>query len=373
MSTTRKDYYEILGVEKDANPEQIKKAYRKLVKEWHPDAYKGEDKQVAEEKFKSIQEAYDVLSDSQKKAMYDRYGYVGDQNFTGSGRTAGNSGGPFEDIFGDFQDVFDVFFGGASGRTRGSRQADRAVRGEDIHAAVTIDLKEVITGKKVFLEYDRSNTCETCGGSGAEGGNSYRTCPTCNGAGVIKEEHRSLFGVFSNTRVCGTCGGNGKIIDKKCSKCGGSGKEREKHRVQLNIPVGVEDGAALRLPGHGNSGAFGGPNGDLYVRVRVNMPKEFKRNGTDLLCTAEIDYIEAVLGTSIDMELPEGGVETLKIPSGTNPGTVFKMKNLGVPSMNTGRRGDIVVTIKIKITKPSSREKKLLNEIAKLRNAKVVE
>lgn len=373
MATARKDYYETLGVDKGSTPEQIKKAYRTLVKEWHPDAYKGSDKSVAEEKFKDIQEAYDVLSDSQKKAMYDKFGYVGDQGYSSSGRTSGGSGGPFDDMFGDFQDVFDVFFGGSAGRSRTSRQADRAVKGEDIHAAVTIDLKEVITGKKVFLEYDRRTSCDSCKGTGAEGGTSFRTCPTCNGSGVIKEEHRSFFGVFSNTRICGTCGGNGRIIDKKCSKCSGSGKESEKHRVQLNIPAGVENGATLRLPGHGNSGSFGGPSGDLYVRVRVNMPKEFKRSGNDLLCAAEIDYIEAVLGTSVNMNLPEGGTETLKIPSGTNPGTVFRMKNLGVPSMNRSKRGDIIVTIKVKISKPSLKEKKLLNQLAKLKNARVDE
>lgn len=375
MAPSRKDYYEILGVPKTATPEDIRKAYRKLVKEWHPDAYKGEDKKSAEAKFKEIQEAYEVLSDQEKRATFDRFGYVGDPSAysRGSGRTPGAEGGHFDDIFGDFQDVFDVFFGSNRAGGTARTQGPRAIRGEDIHASVVVDLKDVILGKKVILEYDRSTTCKSCNGNGSEGGTSYKTCPNCNGTGYIKEEHRSFFGIFSNTHACNTCGGSGRIIDKRCPDCGGRGTQKERHQVSVNIPASVENGSTLRIGGHGNAGQNGGPSGDLYVSVRVEMPSEYRRNGNDLYVSKEIDYVEAALGTSIDVGLPEGGSETLKIPAGTSPNTVFRMKNLGVPNISGSKRGDLLVTVRVNIGRPSSREKKLLQQIAKLKNSKVVE
>jgi len=374
VAPARKDYYELLGVSKGATPEEIRKAYRKLVKEWHPDAYKGEDKKAAEAKFKEIQEAYEVLSDQEKRAMFDRFGYVGDPSSysRGSGRTPGAEGGHFDDLFGDFQDVFDVFFGGRSGGSSRT-QGPRAARGEDIHASVVVELKDVILGKKVILEYDRYSACGSCNGNGSENGTSFRTCPNCNGTGYIKEEHRSFFGIFSNTRTCNTCNGNGRIIDKRCPTCGGVGTEKERHQVSVNIPAGVENNATLRISGHGNSGQNGGPAGDLYVSVRVEMPSEYRRNGNDIYLSKEVDYVEAALGTTVEIELPEGGTETLKIPAGTSPNTVFRMKNLGIPAISSNRRGDLLVTVRVSISKPSSREKKLLQQIAKLKNSKVVE
>jgi len=362
VMTTRKDYYEILGVPRDATKEDIKKAYRKLVKQWHPDAYKGSDKKNAEEKFKEIQEAYEVLSDPQKRSMYDRFGYVGEPSYSG-GKTSGNSGGFFEDIFGDFQDIFDVFFGGS--RTAHSTRTHRSVKGEDIHATITVELKDTINGKITFLEYNRKATCNACNGTGAENGTSFSTCPRCNGTGTVTEEHRSFFGVFTNTHVCEACGGTGKIINKRCPACHGTGTVQERHRVRINIPPGVEDGATIRLAGQGNSGRYGGPNGDLYVRVRVSMPPYYRRSGNDILYTVEIDYTQAALGTVVKIPLPEGSYENLKIPAGTDPGTVFKLKGYGIPSMSSGRRGDILVTVKVKIPKPSLKEKKLLEELAR--------
>ncbi|AKI97087.1 molecular chaperone DnaJ [Kosmotoga pacifica] len=363
--TARKDYYEILGIARDASKDDIKRAYRKLVKQWHPDAYKGDNKKAAEEKFKEIQEAYEVLSDPQKRAMYDRFGYVGEPGYTGGGRTAGTSGGFFEDIFGDFQDIFDVFFGG-SRTTRGER-VHRTVKGEDIHATITVELKDAINGKTTFLEYDRKIICSSCKGTGAENGTSFSTCPRCNGTGVVTEEHRSFFGVFTNTHTCEACRGSGRIIDRRCPVCHGTGDIKERHRVRINIPAGVEDGATIRLTGQGNAGKYGGPNGDLYVRVRVNMPPHYRRSGNDLLYTVELDYTQAALGTIVKIPLPEGGFENLKIPAGTDPNTIFKLKGYGIPSMSSGRRGDILVTIKVRIPKPSSKEKKLLEELAKVK------
>ncbi len=375
MAQSRKDYYEILGVSRNASDDDIRKAYRRLVKEWHPDAYKGSNKKDAEAKFKEIQEAYEVLSDKEKRAMFDRFGYVGDAaaNPRGSGRTPGSTGGSFDDVFGDFQDVFDVFFGGSRSGGSSKTQGPRAVRGEDIHASVVIDLKDVILGKKVILEYDRNKVCQSCKGTGAEGGTSFKTCPTCNGTGYVKEEHRSFFGMFSNTHVCNTCSGSGRIIDKRCSVCGGRGYEKERHQVSVTIPAGVENGATLRIGGHGNAGQNGGPYGNLYVSVRVEMPSEFRRSGNDLYVSKEIDYVEAALGTTLEISLPEGGTEILRIPAGTNPNTVFRMKNLGVPSVSGGKRGDLLVTVRVNISKPSSKEKKLLQQIAKVKNSRVVE
>ncbi len=375
MAQSRKDYYEILGVSRNATDEDIRKAYRRLVKEWHPDAYKGADKKDAEAKFKEIQEAYEVLSDKEKRAMFDRFGYVGDPSSysRGSGRTPGSAGGNFDDMFGDFQDVFDVFFGGSRSGTSSRSQGPRAVRGEDIHASVAIDLKDVILGKKVILEYDRNKVCHKCKGTGAEDGTSFKTCPTCNGSGYVKEEHRSFFGMFSNTHACNTCNGTGRIIDKRCGQCSGRGYVKERHQVSVAIPAGVENGATLRIGGHGNSGQNGGPYGDLYVSVRVEMPSEFRRSGNDLYITKEIDYVEGALGTTVEIPLPEGGTETLRIPAGTSPNTVFRMKNLGVPSVSGNRRGDLLVTVRVNISKPSSKEKKLLQQIAKLKNSRVVE
>jgi len=373
MAASRKDYYSILGVPRDASREDIKKAYRKLVREWHPDAYKGGDKKEAEERFKEIQEAYHVLSDPEKRAMFDKFGYVGEPSErVRYGRTAGTSGGFFDEGLGDFQDIFDVFFGGS--RSRGGQQrARQAVKGEDIHASVTVDLKDVISGKTIYLEYDRNAACAACGGNGAEDGTSFRTCPSCGGSGYVREEHRSFFGVFANTTVCTTCEGAGRIVDTRCGKCGGSGGIKEKHRVKANVPPGVEDGSTLRISGHGNAGRSGGPSGDLYVMVRVKIPDNYKRRGTDLYYIAEIDYIEAVLGTTVEVPLPEGGYENLTVPQGTNPGTVFRLKNMGIPSISNSRRGDLNVSVKVKITKPSSKERKILHEVAKLRKAKVME
>ncbi len=372
----KKDYYKTLEIEKNATPEEIKKAYRKQVRKWHPDAYKGSDKKEAENKFKEVQEAYDVLTDPQKKAMYDKFGYVGDTGSYNRQRSAQNFGGGFfDDFFGGgsgVEDIFDVFFGGSRGKSK-QRTGPAPMKGGDIHASITLNLKELIEGKKVTLEYDRQVECNACHGTGAENGTSFRTCPTCNGSGSITEEHRSPFGFVTNKRVCSTCEGNGKIIENKCPKCTGKGRIKQNHKVSVTIPAGVENGSTIRLTNHGNAGLNGGQNGNLYISVKTNIPKEFVRSKNDLLFNSSVDYIEAVLGTAIDVPLPEGGTETLKIPSGTNPGQVFRLKNFGVPSVRTGKRGDIIVSIDIKISKPGRKEKKLLKEVASLRKAKIVE
>ena len=372
----KKDYYKTLEIEKNATPEEIKKAYRKLVRKWHPDAYKGDNKKEAEDKFKEVQEAYNILTDTQKKAMYDKFGYVGDAANYNRQRTSQNfSGGFFDDFFGGgsgVEDIFDVFFGGSRNKSK-QRTGPNPLKGGDIHASVTLNMKELVEGKKMVLEYDRQIECDSCHGTGAENGTNFKTWPICNGSGNITEEHRSPFGFVTNTRVCSTCEGSGRVIEKKCSKCNGKGRVKQNHKVTVTIPAGVETGSTIRLTNHGNSGLHGGPNGNLYISVRTDIPKDFIRNKNDLLFSTSIDYIEAVLGTAIDVPLPEGGMETLKIPSGTNPGQAFRLKNFGIPSVRTGKRGDIIVSVEVRISKPGRKEKKLLNEVATLRKAKIVE
>ncbi len=373
----KKDYYEILGVPRNATQEEIKRAYKKLIKKWHPDL-NPDNREEAERRFKEIQEAYEVLSDPQKRAMYDKFGYVGDVpptsggEYTGGGRIPSldeilkeffgeGLGGFFgRDLFGS--DVFDVFFG-----ERTSTRERIRKRGEDVEAAVTIDLEEAIRGTRKEIEYERYEICDHCGGTGAEPGYGYRTCPKCGGRGYIRQESRTPFGFFVTETVCDMCGGTGKVIEKVCQVCGGSGRVRRRKRITINIPPGVTDGTRLRVPGMGNAGSGGGDYGDLYVTVRVKEDPRFKRQGSDLLYDAWIDYTQAILGGTIEVPLPGGGTTSLRIPPGTEHGTIFRLKGMGIPS-ESGRSGDLLVRVNVQIPKSVSRkEKKLLEEIARMK------
>jgi molecular chaperone DnaJ len=369
----KKDYYKIMEVDKNATAEDIKKAYRKLVKQWHPDKHL-ENKHVAETKFKEIQEAYEVLGDPEKRKLYDRFGFIPDGGMPGNGR---NQTGGFEDIFKDFfgggfaesdagspfSDFFDMFTGGTSSRGR-TRSSNPPVRGEDIRVYVTLDLKDVLYDTKKLIEYTRTKSCDSCNGNGSENGTSFSTCPRCNGVGQIKEEQRTFLGVFVKTSVCHTCGGQGRIIEKRCDKCSGSGKLHKKERLEVTIPSGIEDGYSLRIREKGHAGKNGGPDGDLILHLRINENSTFVRKGADLETQISIDYVLAALGGKIIIPTLEGDL-TEKIPEGTNPGTVLRIKNYGLPNYTGRKRGDLYVKINVEIPKPNSKEKKYLKEIAK--------
>ncbi|APT76081.1 molecular chaperone DnaJ [Marinitoga sp. 1137] len=374
----KKDYYGILGVSKNATPEEIKKAYRKLVKQWHPDRHQ-ENKQYAEEKFKEIQEAYEVLSDPQKKALYDKFGFVpeGGMPPNGGQRAGGGFEDLFEDLFGNigdfggtFSDIFDMFMGGGTTSRKKTRTSRPPVKGEDKYFAITVDLKDILKDVKKRIEYDRYVTCYACNGTGAKNGTSFTTCPRCNGTGKVQEEERTFFGVFVRTYPCPTCNGEGRIINERCDVCHGSGKQLKRESIEITIPAGVEDGYTFKIPGKGNDGKNGGPAGDLIIKVNVRPHPNFKRKGNHLETTVKIDYIQALLGTTINLELLNGST-TLKIPEGTNPGAIIVLKGHGLPDFRTGKYGDLYVKIDVELKKPGLREKRLLKQIAKLKGLEV--
>ncbi len=372
----KKDYYEIMGVTKEATQDDIKKAYRKLAKKWHPDLH-PENREEAEKNFKEVSEAYEVLSDTEKRAMYDRYGFVGDQvppNY----RTA-SGGNPFEDFFGGgnfggIEDIFDMFFGGSQ-RTRQqqSRGANAAVQGEDISVTVRIEMRDVITGVEKEIEYGRYVTCGSCNGTGAKDGTAFSTCTHCGGRGVVVEESRTMFGNFQTTRACPHCRGKGKIVEQRCGACGGSGREKENKKIMVKIPAGVVDGLKLRISGAGNAGLNGGASGDLFVIVMINPIEGLQRDGRDIYSQLEINYLQAILGSVIQIETVHG-MTNLKINPGTQPGETFKMRGKGLPDLRTGLMGNHFIKIKVNIPKKLNRkEKKLLKEIADIENLNVVD
>lgn len=378
----KKDYYKILDIDKQATQEEVKKAYRALVKKWHPDKHL-ENKDKAETKFKEIQEAYEVLSNPEKRKLYDRFGFIPDGSMGQNGR--GRSGG-FEDIFSDFfgggfsesdagggpfSDFFDMFMGGERNQRSGSsNRANPPRRGEDIHASMTLDLEDVLEDVKKLIEYTRTKSCDSCNGNGSEGGSSFTNCPRCKGQGQIREEQRTFLGTFVKSFVCPTCNGQGKIIKNSCKKCNGSGKLNKKEKLEITIPSGIEDGYTLRIRNKGNAGKNGGPDGDLIIHIRINSHPKFHRNGADLETEITINYVLAALGGKITIPTLEGD-KTQNIPEGTNPGTVLRIKHEGLPNYTGKRRGDLYVRIKVEIDKPSLKEKKYLKELAKTKKINV--
>lgn len=371
----KKDYYEILGVPRNASDEDIKAAYKKLVKEWHPDKHIGDKKKVAEQKFKEIQEAYEVLSDPQKRAMYDKFGYVG-EGAPYTYEQTGNGGFGFEDIFRDFlnDDIFNIFFGGQRTQSGSQRTGARrtARRGEDINLEVVISEKEVFTGKDVVVEYDRYEECENCHGEGVEPGSKWVTCSKCHGTGVVREERRTPFGVFINQYTCDVCGGRGTVPGEVCHVCKGNGRVRKRVTASVNIPAGVENGEILRVPRKGNAGVNGGDYGDLYIHVKIKKTTDYVRQGDDIIIDVPIEYVTAVLGGSVSVNLPSGEVVDVEVPAGTQPNEKVIVKGKGFPNARTGRRGNLVANIIVRIPKRiSNKEKELLKEIAKERGVKL--
>jgi molecular chaperone DnaJ len=364
-----KDYYDILGVPRDASQEDIKRAYRRLAKQYHPDVNK--DDPQANEKFKEINEAYEVLSDPQKRAQYDRFGTVGESPFDAQGTADFGGYGDYSDIFSDLdselKNLFNSFFGGRS-RT----YTRTPTRGADISASVEVTLEEVLSGIEKEIEVTRREVCDVCNGSGIEPGTQAEKCPYCNGTGEIRNVRATPFGQMVTVTPCPSCRGTGRIITHPCHQCNGKGILFKKRKVMVKIPAGVEDGMRLRLRGEGEAGSYGGPPGDLFVFVRVKPHPIFKRLGADLQYEATIDMFEAALGTEVEVPTLEKGRETINIPGGVQFGSQFRIRGKGLPYINNGGRGDIIVKVNIEIPKRlSDRERELLLEIASLRGKNI--
>jgi molecular chaperone DnaJ len=356
-----RDYYEILGVSKNATQEEIKKAYRKLALKYHPD--KGGTKED-ETKFREVNKAYETLKDEAKRKNYDQFGEAGAKmgggqggynwsDFAQGGYGTGGFNVNFEDL-GGIGDIFGEMFGG--GRSR------RPKRGADIETQITIDFMEAVSGLEKEIVLDILNQCDKCKGSGAEPGAKIKTCPTCGGSGQIKKAQQTMFGTFAQVTACDDCGGSGKIPEKKCSKCSGAGRIKERKGIKIKIPAGIEDGQTIRLSGKGEAGPIGTPAGDLYLNVRVRQDSKFEREGANIKSTAEISFPDAALGTTVDIETVRGKVK-LKIPAGTQSGKIFRLSDKGMPVINSGRQGDHLVKVHVKTpTKMTRKQKKLLEE-----------
>lgn len=348
----KRDYYEVLGVGKDASSDDIKKAYRKLARQYHPDVNKAED---AEDKFKEVKEAYDVLSDDGKRDTYDRYGHI-DPN-----QGMGGAGGA---DFGGFGDIFDMFFGG------GGRQRDPNApqRGKDLQYTMTIEFIEAVFGKETEVTIPREENCDTCRGTGAKPGTSPKVCTTCHGTGQQEVVQNTPFGRIANRRVCQTCRGTGKMIVDKCGTCHGNGRVRKQRRIKVNIPAGVDDGQQIRISGEGEGGKNGGPAGDLYIVLRVKSHEFFDREGDDIYLEVPITFAQAALGDDIEVPTLTERVK-MKIPAGTQTGKYFRLKGKGVPKLRGVGNGDqhVKVTV-VTPTNLTEEQKDLLRQFGGLSN-----
>ena len=355
----KRDYYEVLGVDKTADEKEIKKAYRKLAMKYHPDVSEEEG---SEEKFKEISEAYAVLSDDEKRQRYDQFGHAGMDGFTAEDIYQNVN---FDDIFQGFDigNIFDLFgFGGGRSRGRSGPQ-----KGSDIYTDVTITLEEAFNGCEKEIKITRSELCPTCNGSKSKPGHDPKTCPTCNGTGQIKEVSNTFLGQMVNVRPCRECGGTGKIITDPCEKCHGKGSVRKTKTIKLEIPEGVDEGNHLRVSGEGNCGESAGLEGDLIVSVNIKRNKTFEREGDHLYFEQQISFPQAALGDIISIPTIEGKEVEFKITPGTQSGTVFKLRGQGMNSVRHSSRGNLYVTVTVVVPKKlNSKQKKLLNEFAEV-------
>ncbi|GAA1951960.1 molecular chaperone DnaJ [Microbacterium deminutum] len=344
------DHYEVLGVSRDATTDEIKKAYRRLARQLHPDVNPGAD---ASERFKLVTHAYDVLSDPDQRARYDM---VGDQPFGGAGGTGG---------FGGFSDIFETFFGAAGGGGRGGRPRSRRERGQDALVRVTLELGDVVFGAHREIEVDTAVLCETCSGSCCQPGTTPVTCDICHGTGHVQRQVRSLLGNVVTTQPCNICQGYGTTIPYPCATCQGQGRVRARRTVSLDIPAGVETGLRLQLPGSGEVGPAGGPNGDLYIEVTVSPHEIFSRDGDDLLATLEVSMPDAILGTTTTIESLDGSVE-LELRPGVQAGDVLTIKGRGITPLRGTQRGDLRVGVHVVTpTRLDHRDRALIEEFAK--------
>lgn len=363
---SKRDYYEVLGVSKSASDADIKKAYRKLAKQYHPDINPGNKE--AEAKFKEINEAYEVLGDAQKRAQYDQFGHAG---FEQGG--FGGFGG-FSDFgdFGGFGDIFETIFGGGfGGRTSRARRGPQ--KGADLKSSVEISFEEAAFGVEKEISIHRMETCDKCEGSGTKPGTKASTCQHCNGTGQIQYKQRTPFGQFVNIKTCDVCHGEGKVITNPCDACNGKGRIRRQKKIKINVPAGIDDGQTMRLEGEGEPGIKGGPSGDLFISVRVKPHAIFQRQGNDVICEMPITFVQAALGTELEVPTLDGRVK-YNVPEGTQTGSVFRLKNKGIPFLRGSGRGDQYVKVHVEVPKKlNEKQKALLREFAELSGDEVYE
>ena len=369
----KRDYYEVLGVSRSATDDELKKAYRKLAKKYHPDA-NPDNKKEAETKFKEVNEAYEVLSDKQKRQMYDQFGFDGPQGFGGGqdgyySYTSGFDGfGGFSDFgdFGDLGDIFSSFFGGGSSR---SRSSNGVRRGADLKVAIEITFEEAYLGVEKEISINRNEKCSHCNGTGAARGTGAEKCSVCNGTGKIRQVVTTPFGQMATQKVCNTCGGSGKVIKQPCEFCHGKGIIKKTVKLKVKIPEGIDDGQTVVLKGEGELGSNGGPKGDLYIVVRLKRHNIYTRKGEHVFCEVPITFTGATLGTEIEIPMVDGTKEKYKIPEGTQTGTRFTIMNKGFKSVNGNWRGGFVFTVTVQVPKKLTHEQReLLVELAKTMN-----
>ncbi len=349
---SKRDYYEVLGIDKNASDQDIKSAYRKLARKYHPDVNKEAD---AESKFKEVREAYEILSDSNKRAQYDRFGHQANQQGFGGG-------GGFEGFDFDINDIFSSFFGG--GQQRRSQQQNAPRKGQDIHKRMRVSFEEAVHGGKKTIRTTVYEECTSCHGSGAHSKDDIKTCSKCNGSGTITVEQQSLFGRTRTQTTCNQCGGSGKTVARKCETCAGDGVVGKEKKVNVNIPEGVDNNNQLRMPGFGHKGINGGPPGDLYIVFEVEESDTFERHGDDLVMELPVTFPQAALGDELKVPTPYGNVK-LKIPAGTQSHKTFRVRGKGMSNLRSKRKGDLHVVIKVVTpTNLSKKQTKLFEELS---------
>ena len=360
MADNKRDYYEVLGVSKTASAEEIKKAYRSLAKKYHPDMNPG-DKE-AEVKFKEANEAYEVLSDEDKRAKYDQYGHAAFDPSMGGGSGFGGFGG-FGGADFDFGDIFSSFFGGGGGSSRTSR--NMPVDGDDVLVRITIDFNEAVFGCKKEISFSRIEGCPECSATGAEKGTKPETCATCRGTGRVTVQQQTMLGYMQTQRACSACRGTGKIIKTPCKNCNGKAYVKVNKKLEVAIPAGIDSQQRIVLRSQGSAGRNGGSAGDLVIEVRVKEDKIFTRRGNNVYCDIPISFTEAALGAEIDIPTLEGKTEKYNVPEGTQTGTSFTLRGKGIPDINTKRKGDVVITVVVETPKNlNTEQKKLLRDFA---------
>ncbi len=374
---SKRDYYEVLGVNKNATDEELKKAYRKLAKKYHPDA-NPDNKKEAEAKFKEVNEAYETLSDAQKRRMYDQFGSDGPQGFGGGAGAGGPFGGGYYSYtssgfdgfsdFGDLGDIFSSFFGGGA-RTSSRQQARGPRKGADLSLNLEITFEEAFLGIEKQITITRPETCDICHGSGAKAGTSVTKCPICNGTGTVRQVQNTILGQMQTTRTCTNCHGTGEVIKEPCDYCKGKGTVRKQARIKVKIPAGIDDNQTVVLRGEGEPGEKGGPNGDLYITVRIKRSSVYTRQGTTVMCEIPVTITQATLGANLKIPMVDGSSEMFTIPEGTQTGTKFTIREKGFKSLNSSVRGNFVFTVIVQTPKRLNKEQRdLLERLAKTMN-----